>query len=716
MSALSVQVPFPVFQDRDGQPLDNGYVWIGVPNLPPQTNPVNVYFDDALTQLAAQPLRTINGYISNAGTPAQVYVDGVNFSILVQDSKGSMVYNFPEGTGIDPNAAGIDYDPGVDSLLFPGGTISVKSTLDQITDKDSGSSLIGFNQSGAGAVSRTVEAKLREYMVSVKDYGATGNGVTDDRAAINLAFAEVINRGAGTVYFPAGTYRITDEIGRSAANPSHPVSIGVIGEPGTVIDCDPAVAASYCFNLQFQHLNIGIVKNIKIKCNDKVSVGLIVRGLQPVSAGLTELVQIDGIFVENCRVLDVPSATPSAVGIACLANLGLICSVTNSYVVGVTRDKFGVSYGIGVFDFINIFIANNSIFNVSHGNITPLQDSDGIRAQNYLDGDIYYRQSTTTIINNRVMNCDGRFVKLVAGGSAVVENNTFALTSAMQLIDSFYFVDVQAGRGTVSHNQIQSLSNWTGGVSAAFITLQFAADGAETEVNETFTLRCENNDIYTTKLFPFGVATAMRPSAPLKTNMIIKGNTFSRNGVIAFTGNTANAAVNIFFRIFSAGMTPANFAGQWVLEVSNNKIATTTSLLSMANTNNDDFADKWFFYLFDNFLYGGSAIPFVFGDATGQQPTNNCTYTSTLMVRDNNIGSNDARRNQVRVPLDASKILSGSDFETPASGAVGMTNMPPNWNSGRLYKKGIVTGVETVVGGVAYHYISTNNGTNWYQI
>ena len=111
MSALSIQVPFPVFNDRDGQPLDNGYVWIGAPNLPPQTNPVNIYFDEALTILAPQPLRTINGYISNAGTPAQVYVDGVNFSILVQDSKGSMVYNFAEGTGIDPNASGVVYDP-----------------------------------------------------------------------------------------------------------------------------------------------------------------------------------------------------------------------------------------------------------------------------------------------------------------------------------------------------------------------------------------------------------------------------------------------------------------------------------------------------------------------------------------------------------------------------------------------------------------------------
>ena len=111
MSALSIQVPFPVFQDQDGQPLENGYIWIGTANLDPQGNPINVYWDAALTQLAAQPLRTINGYISNSGTPAQVYVDAVNFSIRVQNSKGTTVYSFPEGTGISPNACGVAYNP-----------------------------------------------------------------------------------------------------------------------------------------------------------------------------------------------------------------------------------------------------------------------------------------------------------------------------------------------------------------------------------------------------------------------------------------------------------------------------------------------------------------------------------------------------------------------------------------------------------------------------
>lgn len=173
MSALSIQVPFPVFNDRDGQPLDNGYVWIGAPNLPSQTNPVNVYFDDALTQIAPQPLRTINGYISNAGTPAQIYIDGVGFSILVQDSKGTMVYNFPEGSGAD--ACGVTYDP-----PFTGG------------------------------VTYPVCEKL-EQTVSVRDFGAVGDGVVDDTAALQAAFA-YCSSSHNPLYFPPGTYTTTTQL------------------------------------------------------------------------------------------------------------------------------------------------------------------------------------------------------------------------------------------------------------------------------------------------------------------------------------------------------------------------------------------------------------------------------------------------------------------------------------------------------------------------
>lgn len=70
----------------------------------------------------------------------------------------------------------------------------------------SGSANVGFLQSGAGAVARTALAKMRE-AVSVADFGAVGDGVTDDRAAIQAALDAA---GDGQrVYFPgAGPYLV----------------------------------------------------------------------------------------------------------------------------------------------------------------------------------------------------------------------------------------------------------------------------------------------------------------------------------------------------------------------------------------------------------------------------------------------------------------------------------------------------------------------------
>ena len=112
MSALLIQPPYPAFAGTDGLPLENGYIWIGVVNLNPQVNPIAVYWDAALTIPAAQPIRTLNGYPMYQGTPARFYA-GSDYSILVQNSKGSLVYSllsgnaFPGSTGnLIENATG----------------------------------------------------------------------------------------------------------------------------------------------------------------------------------------------------------------------------------------------------------------------------------------------------------------------------------------------------------------------------------------------------------------------------------------------------------------------------------------------------------------------------------------------------------------------------------------------------------------------------------
>lgn len=72
---------------------------------------------------------------------------------------------------------------------------------------------LSFTPSGIGAVSRTVQDKERDW-VSVKDFGAVGDGSTDDSSAILAAVNAATGATGGNsstygVYFPAGIYKVT---------------------------------------------------------------------------------------------------------------------------------------------------------------------------------------------------------------------------------------------------------------------------------------------------------------------------------------------------------------------------------------------------------------------------------------------------------------------------------------------------------------------------
>jgi hypothetical protein len=104
MSALSVEPPYPAFADADGQPLEDGYIWIGTVNLNPITNPIVAYWDDALTITAVQPIRTSGGYPVYQGTPSRIYTNG-DYSIQVQNKNGTVVYTSLNGNAF-PGSAG----------------------------------------------------------------------------------------------------------------------------------------------------------------------------------------------------------------------------------------------------------------------------------------------------------------------------------------------------------------------------------------------------------------------------------------------------------------------------------------------------------------------------------------------------------------------------------------------------------------------------------
>lgn len=124
-----------------------------------------------------------------------VYVDGVN-----QVEGGS--YSF-----VETSSTVVTFTSG----LHVGAVVKfVSAELLSTGVVDSGS--VVYQPAGTGAVATNVQAKLRE-TVSVKDFGAVGDGVTDDTAAIQLAVNQwLVDNKSRELIFPPGEYRITNTI------------------------------------------------------------------------------------------------------------------------------------------------------------------------------------------------------------------------------------------------------------------------------------------------------------------------------------------------------------------------------------------------------------------------------------------------------------------------------------------------------------------------
>lgn len=79
--------------------------------------------------------------------------------------------------------------------------------------------LVTYTPSGTSAVARSAASKFGE-TVSVKDFGAVGNGVADDTAAVQACVDAAKNGTNKNIYIPAGTYLIShvDMIGLAYSN------------------------------------------------------------------------------------------------------------------------------------------------------------------------------------------------------------------------------------------------------------------------------------------------------------------------------------------------------------------------------------------------------------------------------------------------------------------------------------------------------------------
>ena len=256
-----------------------------------------------------------------------VYVDGVN-----QVEGGTYSY-------VETSSTVVTFTAG----LHLGAIVKFVSA-ETLTTVGSNANVIAYDPAGAGAVTTTVQAKLRE-TVSVKDFGAVGDGVTDDTVAIQAALdasknvyfpIPAVSYRVSTIDIPAGrvlqTESIDVKIKQIAGQPSTTSVLNVIGSDVTIGDMtiEGNIATD---TLEFHHainiytgyanaslsnITIGNIKTIDIR-GDGVLIG------QVIADGLVSNVRVASVDGNNVlrnvvaivggSDIDIGQVTGSAVGL-----------------------------------------------------------------------------------------------------------------------------------------------------------------------------------------------------------------------------------------------------------------------------------------------------------------------------------------------------------------------------------------------------------------
>jgi hypothetical protein len=229
---------------------------------------------------------------------------------------------------LSPGPIGMGTPNAIVGTTFNGQTITGPLVDTGVLAATTGSELVGYQQLGTGAVARTVAEKLDD-IVSVKDFGAVGDGVVDDTAAIQASLNALATTG-GSILVPPGTYLLSAELVYPFKN-----GISLIGEGES-----RAAANNYPCVFNFTHVGTPCVtltasgqslQNIVIQgtgarataAYDAVSFGVLVEGPelayspanwliknvciagQPshgfVSSGPCFIPEIDGIAIRQCK-------------------------------------------------------------------------------------------------------------------------------------------------------------------------------------------------------------------------------------------------------------------------------------------------------------------------------------------------------------------------------------------------------------------------------
>jgi hypothetical protein len=195
-------------RNTDGTALAGAQIYFYLPNTTTQTA---VYADADETSILSQPVT------ANAAGQATVFVTSI-VKMVIQTSAGAAVATIDRATANHEGTVEVE-SPAFNGTLSDGTTgAGGKVSLHSILTKAK-TSLGGTDWNlllSATADERAVKTVIAERGLSVKDFGAVGNGVATDTSAFRDCIDALSSLGGGCMIVPKGTYQIDDELAISA--------------------------------------------------------------------------------------------------------------------------------------------------------------------------------------------------------------------------------------------------------------------------------------------------------------------------------------------------------------------------------------------------------------------------------------------------------------------------------------------------------------------
>lgn len=335
---------------------------------------------------------------------------------------------------------------------------------------------VAFLQAGTGAVSRSMQDKLRETL-SVKDFGVVGDGVTDDTLNLRAALTYAAQNGL-KIFWPSGSYAISGNLlpMSSFSSPSLNIEFGAVVSitvtgSGNFQDANKKSVMQYVTSAAHSVVMTG--GSVEVDCGNIASVFF--------STGFTgaqcKALRIDcaKLLIKNCFA--AAGATQGSHAIYTNSDYETAV-IRNVHINGVSRDaSLNASYATQALLIANndgrCLIENCVIENIGSASLT--QDCDCIVLRGSNAGTVGAKVLGNYTIRNCVFrNTRGRHVKAQSSDIKVLDCEFWQTN--IQTISSGQSIDFQFGNGVVRGNRFIYRNN--AGVTtlgASFTVVQMSA-------------------------------------------------------------------------------------------------------------------------------------------------------------------------------------------------------------------------------------------------